>query len=142
MRTRSWIGRTYSLAIHRMSFAGSVMEHVPMLMGQPKQAKVTRGENSEGTGAGYSRHGSGGCPLGFLRKRPLDDLVDLGTLQDFLFQQSFRKRLQGRHVLAQHALGALVVFGDESLDFGVDFVGNFLAVITPRGDLASQKDFF
>src|SRR3989338_2965805 len=128
MRTRSWIGRTYSLAIHRMSFAGSVMEHVPMLIGHPKQAKVTRCENSEGTGAGYSRHGSGGCPLCFLRKRPLDDLVDLGTLQDFLFQQSFSKRLQGGHVLVQHTLGTFVVFGDEPSDFGVDFVSDVLEI--------------
>src|SRR2546426_1226586 len=114
INTRSCNGRVCSRVLHLVGVAERSIGNRPTAYETPGTGKsCTQDEQCE---MGTSRAGgtaSGGHPLGFLRQCSLDDLVDLGGFQHFFLEERFRQRLQGGHVIAQHAFGALVVFGDQ-----------------------------
>src|SRR5262245_5213177 len=72
-------------------------------------------------------------------RRASHNFFEGGPIQRFDLKEGLSNRLQLSPVFHQDASGAIISRGDDPLDFAVNFLGSFFAVITLFVQLAAQE---
>ena len=72
----------------------------------------------------------------------VDDVVDVGGVEGFLFDEEVGHRFEGGAVFGEETGGFREAFVDEALDFGVDEAGGLGGYVVGAGDFAAQEEEF
>src|SRR4051794_4233235 len=71
---------------------------------------------------------------------PLHERLELLGVEHLVLEQGLRHPVQNLAVVAESALGTLVLLGDDALDLGVDLESGGLRVVLVAVELLAQED--